>query len=97
MVREELLLGNAIAKGFATVEHLIEDDTRGPDVHLAGDLGVFFTGLEALRRLIPIGSCALGSQLCAIRVLFVKLRKTKIGDLDLSVMKQNVAFGIRND
>lgn len=91
ILRENLLLTHIIPEWFTSKEHLVEDDSCRPDIHLRGDLRRCISILETLGREIPIRSCALGSEFEVRRVLFHDLGQSEISDLHLSIAEEDVA------
>jgi len=90
LVFQDGLLWLVVTKGFRTKKKLVENYSYAPNVHFVGYLRRVL--LETFWCLVPVSSDALRSQLDLFVSLVYYLAKTKVSNLNLSVMEDNILW-----
>jgi hypothetical protein len=86
----DLLLRNVMPERSLAIQQLVKNDSDTPHVNLRVDKGRIGAKFKALRRLVPIGTHSLRSQLNLFNIARHRLTQPEVRNLDLSVMKQDV-------
>lgn len=82
-------LSFVVPKRLHPEQELVKDDPHTPNVHFGRDLRISWL-IEAFGSLVPICAHSLRCQLNFVLVFAHNFAQTKVGDLDLSIVKEYV-------